>query len=139
VLQEKFILEAADDVLVGDIGNGGAHLEETPSVGPQGLVHLLLDLGQIVASACSDHGSLEIVNEGPLEVLPGVDGVWFEAFEPSEGRGFQVHQKVECLGRVGSPRDLDGNKVALNPLTWVLIAIILGDPDWFKIWDRIFQ
>jgi hypothetical protein len=70
VLREEPILEAADDVLVSDIGDGGVRLKETPSVGPQGLVHLLLHLGQIVASARSDHGSLEVVNEGPLEVLP---------------------------------------------------------------------
>jgi hypothetical protein len=87
VLQEEPILEAADDVFVGDVGDGGAHLEETPGVEPQGLIHLLLDLGQIVVSACSDHGSLEVVDEGLLEVLPGVDGVWLEAFKPSEGRG----------------------------------------------------
>jgi hypothetical protein len=70
VLQEKAILEAADDILIGDVGDGGSHLEETPDVRPQGLVHLLLDQGQIVASVCSDHGSLEVVDEGPLEVLP---------------------------------------------------------------------
>jgi hypothetical protein len=51
VLQEESILEAAYDVLVGDVGDGGAHLEETSGVGPQDLIHLLLDLGQIVASA----------------------------------------------------------------------------------------
>jgi hypothetical protein len=56
-----------------------------------------------VASACSDHGSLEVVNEGPLEVLTVVDGVWFEAFKPSEGHGFQSYQEVECFGGVGSP------------------------------------
>jgi hypothetical protein len=60
-------------------------------------MHLLLDLGQIVASTCSDHGSLEVVNEGPFEVLLGVDGV------------------------------------ASNSLARVLLAIILGDPDWLKI------
>jgi hypothetical protein len=27
-------------------------------------------------SSCSDHGSLEVVDEGLLEVLPGVDGIW---------------------------------------------------------------
>jgi hypothetical protein len=59
-----------DDVLIGDVGDGGARIEETPGVGPQGLVHLLLHLGQIGASAHSDPGSLEAVNEGPLEVLP---------------------------------------------------------------------
>jgi hypothetical protein len=36
-------------------------------------------------------------------VLPGVDGVWFKAFEPSEGHGFRDYRKVECLGGVGSP------------------------------------
>jgi hypothetical protein len=30
----------------------------------------LLHLGQVVASARPDHGSLEVVDEGPLEVLP---------------------------------------------------------------------
>jgi hypothetical protein len=34
VLREESVLEAADDVLDGDIGDGGAHLEETPGVGP---------------------------------------------------------------------------------------------------------
>jgi hypothetical protein len=56
-----------------------------------------------VASVCSDHGSLEIFDEGPLEVLPGVDGVWLEAFKPSEGCGFQSYQKVESFGGVGYP------------------------------------
>jgi hypothetical protein len=41
-----------------------------------------------MTSTCSDHGSLEAVDEGPLEILSRVDGVWFKAFEPSEGRGF---------------------------------------------------
>jgi hypothetical protein len=103
VLQEEPVLEAADYVLIGDVGNGGAHLEEAPGVGPQGLVHLLLELGQIMASACSNHGSLEVVDEGPLEVLPGVDGVWLEAFKPSDGRGLQSYREVESFGGVGSP------------------------------------
>jgi hypothetical protein len=42
VLREESVLEAANDVLIGDVG---AHLEETLGVGPQGLIHLLLDLG----------------------------------------------------------------------------------------------
>jgi hypothetical protein len=63
----------------------------------------LVDLGQIVASTCSDHGSLEVVDESPLEVLPGVDGVWLEAFRPSEGHGFQSYWEVE-------------NSVELDPL-----------------------
>jgi hypothetical protein len=50
-------------------------------------------MGQIMVSTYSDHGSLEIVDEGPLEVLPGVDGVWFKGFEPSEGRVFKATGK----------------------------------------------
>jgi hypothetical protein len=51
VLREEAILEAMNDVLIGDVGDGGARLEETPCVGPHGLVHLLLHLGQVVVSA----------------------------------------------------------------------------------------
>jgi hypothetical protein len=45
VLREEAILEAADDVLVGNVGDGGSHLEEAPGVRPQGLIQLLLNLG----------------------------------------------------------------------------------------------
>jgi hypothetical protein len=34
VLGEESILEVADDVLVGDVGYGGTHLEGTPGVEP---------------------------------------------------------------------------------------------------------
>jgi hypothetical protein len=44
VLRAEAILEAVDDILVGDVGDGGVHLKEASSVGPQGLVVLLLDL-----------------------------------------------------------------------------------------------
>jgi hypothetical protein len=102
VLREKTILEAADDVLIGDVGDGGSHLEEALGVGPQGLIHLLLNLRHVMMSTYSDDGSLEVVDEGPLEILPGVDGVWLETLEPSERHGFQGYREVECLGGVGS-------------------------------------
>jgi hypothetical protein len=78
--------EATDDVLIGDVGDGGTRLEETLCIGPQGLIHLFLHLGQVVVSARPDLGSLEVVDEGPLEVLPQ-HGVWLEAFKPREGCG----------------------------------------------------
>jgi hypothetical protein len=34
VLQEEAMLEATDDILIGDVGNGGARLKETPYVRP---------------------------------------------------------------------------------------------------------
>jgi hypothetical protein len=49
----------------------------------------------------SDHRSLEVVDEGPLKILPGVDGVRLEALKPSERRGFQCNRELERLGRVG--------------------------------------
>jgi hypothetical protein len=35
-------------------------------------------------STCSKHGALEVVDENPLQVLLGVDGVWLEAFKSGE-------------------------------------------------------
>jgi hypothetical protein len=34
VLREEAVLDATDDVLIGDVGDGGARLEETSCVGP---------------------------------------------------------------------------------------------------------
>jgi hypothetical protein len=102
-LREEAMLEATNYVLIGDVGHGGARLKETPCVRPQGLVHLLLHLGLVVVSARPDHGSLEVVDEGLLEVLPWVDGVWLEAFKPREGCELQSHREVESFCRVGSP------------------------------------
>jgi hypothetical protein len=56
-----------------------------------------------MVSAHSDHGSLEVIDEGPLEVLPRVNGVWLETFKPCEGCGLQSYWKVESFGGVGSP------------------------------------
>jgi hypothetical protein len=100
VLREEAVLEAMDDILIGDVG---ARLKETPCVRPQGLVRLLLRLGQVVASPCPDHGFLKVVDEGPLEIIPQLEGVWCEAFKPREGRGLQSHREVEGFCRVGSP------------------------------------
>jgi hypothetical protein len=47
-----------------------------------------------MASTCTEHGALEVVDVGFLKVLPGVDGVWFEAFEPGERCEFHHHREV---------------------------------------------
>jgi hypothetical protein len=78
------ILEAVDNVLIADVGDGGAGVEEASGVGPQGLVLLLLALRQVVMNTCPKHGALEVIDENPLQVLPGVDGVWLEALKPGE-------------------------------------------------------
>jgi len=43
-LRIESVMEATDCVFVGDVGDGGAYFEKTVRIGPQGLVHLLLDL-----------------------------------------------------------------------------------------------
>jgi hypothetical protein len=86
VLHGKAVLEAVDDILIGDVGDGGTHLEEGPGVGPQGLVLLLLDLKQVMMITCSEYGALEVVDED-LHILLGVDGVFLEAFELGEWCG----------------------------------------------------
>jgi hypothetical protein len=56
-----------------------------------------------VASAHSNHGPLEVFDEGPLEVIPRVDEVWLETFKLSEWCGLQSHREVESFGGVGPP------------------------------------
>jgi hypothetical protein len=34
VLRAEAFLKAVDDILIGDVGDGGAHLKEAPGVGP---------------------------------------------------------------------------------------------------------
>jgi hypothetical protein len=63
---------------------------------------LLLALRQVMMSTCSKHGALEVVDEDPLQVLLGVDGVWLEAFEPCEGCELQHHREVDSFGGVGA-------------------------------------
>jgi hypothetical protein len=86
-----------------------------------------------MASTCTEHGALEVVDEGFLQVLLGVDGVWLEAFEPGERCRFQHHREVDNLGRSGAARHFNGGGVAANPLSWVLFAIVLGDADWLDL------
>jgi hypothetical protein len=45
---------------------------------------------------------LEVVDEGTLEVHPGVNGVRLESLEPSEGYRLQSYREVESFGGVGS-------------------------------------
>jgi hypothetical protein len=68
-------LEAVDDVLIGDVSNGGAGVEEVLGVGPQGLILFLLAVGQVVASTFAKRAALEVVDEDAPQELPRVDGV----------------------------------------------------------------
>jgi hypothetical protein len=94
------IVEAVDDVVLRDVRDGGANVEEATSVGPQELVTFLLTLSKIVTSTRASNYSLEVVDEDPLEPLLGVDGVVAEALQPCEQRRVQGHREVDDFGDV---------------------------------------
>ena len=70
-------MKAVDDIIGGDIGNGGSRIEESFDVGRQSLPTLLFAQAQVVASSWSMDGALQVVDEELLQVLPRVDRVVF--------------------------------------------------------------
>jgi hypothetical protein len=67
------VVETIDDVVLRDIGDGGANVKEAMCVGPQELITFLLTLSKIVTSTCMSNRSVEVVDEDLLKALPGVD------------------------------------------------------------------
>jgi hypothetical protein len=67
------VVETIDDVVLRDVGDGGANVKKMTCVGPQKLITFLLTLSKIVTSTCASNRSLEVVDEDLLEALPGVD------------------------------------------------------------------
>jgi hypothetical protein len=110
------VVEAVDDVLLRDAGDGGLHIEETAGVGPEEFITLLLALGEVVSGSCSGYRPLEVVDENFLEAFPGVDGVVGEAFQPSQRCRLQSHRKVDDFGSVGAASHLNGSGVIVEPL-----------------------
>jgi hypothetical protein len=126
------VVETIDDVILRDVGDGGADVEEAMCVGPQKLITFLLTLSKIVTSTCTSNCSLEVVDEDLLEVLLGVNFVVAEAFQPSERRRVQSHREVDDFGDIQTPCDLNGRGVATEPLLRSLLAVVLGDVDRFE-------
>jgi hypothetical protein len=132
------VVEAVDDVVLRDVRDGGANVEEATRVGPQELVTFLLTLSKIVTTTCAGNCSLEVVDEDPLEPFPGVDGVVAEALQPRERCRVQSHQEIDDFGDVRAPCDLDGRGIAAEPLLRGLLAVVLGDADWLEaLWVLI--
>jgi hypothetical protein len=123
------VIEAVDDVILRDVRDGGADVEEATCVGPHELVTFLFTLGKIVTSTCASDRSMEVVDEDHLESLPRVDGVVAEALQPREWCRVQSHRVVDDFGDVRAPRDLNGRGVTTEPLLRSLLTIILGDAD----------
>jgi hypothetical protein len=112
--------------------DGGADVKEAACVGPQELITFLLTLGKIMTSTCTSDRSLEVVDEDLLEALPGVDGVAAEALQPGEWCGVQSHRKVDDLGDVRAPCDLNSRGVTTEPLLRGLLSVVLGDANWLE-------
>ena len=62
-------------VVVGDVGDGGAGVEESFEVQPQSFPVLLLAPPEVVSSSWTMDGALKVVDEERFQVLPGVDDV----------------------------------------------------------------
>jgi hypothetical protein len=77
-------VETIDDVILRDVRDGGADVEEVTCVGPQELVSFLLTLSKIVTSTCASDHSLKVVDEDFLESFLGIDGIVAEALQPCE-------------------------------------------------------
>jgi hypothetical protein len=67
------VVETIDDVILRDVRDGGADVEEATCVGPRKLVTFLLTLSKIMTSTCTSNRSLEVVDEDLLEALLGVN------------------------------------------------------------------
>jgi hypothetical protein len=67
-----------------------------------------------------------------LELVPLVDQVLVERLEPCEWCLVQAEGKVEALGVFVATSVFDGEGVASKPLDWVLLCVVLSDPQRFK-------
>jgi hypothetical protein len=121
-------VEAVDNVLVRDVGDGGPHIEETAGVGSEEFIALLLALGEVVPGSCSGYRPLEVADEDLLEAFPGVDGVVGESFQPSQRCRLQSHRKVDDFGSVGAASHLDGSGVTADPLLGACLPSYLVIP-----------
>jgi hypothetical protein len=126
------VVEAVDNVLFRDVGDGGPHIEEMAGVGSEEFIALLLALGEVVPGSCSRYRPLEVVDEDLLEAFPGVDGVVGETFQPSQRCRLQSHRKVDDFGSVGAASHLNGSRITAEPLLGGLLTVILGNTDWLK-------
>jgi hypothetical protein len=70
-------------------------------------------------------------------LVPLVDRVLLERLEPCEWSLVHAEREVETLSVVVATSVLDGEGVASKPLYWVLLRIILGDPQRLEfLWEQ---
>jgi hypothetical protein len=83
-LVDDAVVEAVDNILLRDVGDGGACVEEAAGVGSQELVTFLFALRQTIMSTCSSDRPFKVVGEDSLQIIPRVEGVFPEALQPCE-------------------------------------------------------
>jgi hypothetical protein len=96
------------------------------------LALLLLDHRQIHAATRAPHGAREVAGELGLQLVPLVDRVLIERLEPSEWGLIQTEGEVEALRVVVATRVFNGQGITPEPLKWVLLRVVLGDPERFE-------
>jgi hypothetical protein len=122
------VLEEVDDLLVGDVDYGGALVEEAPHVLVKGLALFLLHHCQVHASTRATHSACEVAGELFLELVPLVDRVLLERLEPCKRSLIQAEGKVEAICVIIATSVFDGEGIASEPLYWILLRVVLGDP-----------
>jgi hypothetical protein len=131
------VLEKVDDLLVGDIDYSGALVEETPHVLTQGLALFKLHHSQVRARTRASHGAREVAGELFLELVPLVDRVLLERLEPCEWSLVQTKREVEAPRVIVATSIFDGEGIASEPLDWILLRIVLGDPQRLEFfWEK---
>jgi hypothetical protein len=83
------------------------------------------------------HGTREVAGELILELVPLVDRVFLEQLEPCKWSLVQTEGEVEALRVVVATSIFDGEGVASEPLNWVLLRVILGNPQRLEfLWEK---
>jgi hypothetical protein len=94
----------------------------------QGLALFLLHHSQVHVSTRASHGAREVAGELFLELIPLVDRVLLKRLEPCKWSLVQTEREVKALRVVVATSIFDGEDVASQPLYWILLRIVLCDP-----------
>jgi hypothetical protein len=90
-----------------------------------------------VNSTRASHGACEIAGELMLELVPLDNRVFVKRHEPCEWCLVQAEGKVEALSVIVATSIFDGEGVASEPLDWVLLRVVLSDPQRFEfLWEK---
>ena len=86
--------EGSDDVGVGDVGELGALLGESPNEVSEGFIRLLPAAPEVLGVPRAHISALEVPDEDPDQVGPVVDHALGEVLKPRSGRIGQVEWQV---------------------------------------------